>query len=182
MYLNTNSFSKAEGEVSAKTSTSETGFCGLRIVLFWLSLLVLIVAILYANLLWLLIAHAFFYYVLMFNSALAKGKGANILRLSKGEMRRAIAIILTLAFISTLFLDLHPECIVTTSYTRYFAYGVYGVIITFYFGSRSYERLKMEKSLRDGDVAKVLEMRYIIGELTKDEFEEMKEALKNTKD
>ena len=163
---------KVEGKI--RKFWSKEGYLRLRIILFWGSIIPLCIAIRKENLLILLVFHVLFYYVLLFNSALAKEE--NILRLSKGEMRRAIAIILTIAFISTLFLDLAGS-IKATHYTKYFAYGVYAAIISFYFGFRTAEKKKIEEAIKEVDGAKILERRYAIGELSEEEFERMKEQL-----
>ena len=107
---------------------SDGAYLRWRIILFWFPVF-LFVLIIYTKptLLWckfilgllLLAFHVLFYFVLIFNSVLAKRR--NILRLSMGEMRRAIAIILTIAFISTLFLDL-TGFMEATGYTNYFVY------------------------------------------------------------
>ena len=159
----------------------------LRIILFWIPIISLVIAIAVIILLkWsslaneivlgllLLAFHVFLYSVLIFNSALAKEE--NILRLRRGEMRRSIAIILTIAFISVLFLDLAKIVETTSQYTLYFAYGVYGAIIYFYFKSRGAERAKMDDLIKAGNVEAILKMRYALGELSEEEFK--KEQLK----
>jgi len=158
-------------------------YLGLRIILFWIPVF-LFVLIIYTKptLLWckfilgllLLAFHVFFYFVLIFNSALAKRR--NILRLSMGEMRGAIAIILTIAFISTLFLDL-TGFMEATGYTNYFVYGIYGAIISFYFGLRTVEKKKIESLIKKGDAIEILKTRYALGELSETEFESMKKQL-----
>ena len=93
-----------------------------------------------------------------------------------GEMRRSIAIILTIAFISTLFLDL-SGCVAATEYTTYFAYGVYGTIMSFYFGFRTAEKKEIAKLIDTKDATKILEMRYALGDLSDGEFIKMQEEL-----
>ena len=153
----------------------------LRIILFWIPIISLFIAIdiltkrtllqdTFILGLLLLAFHVFFYSVLIFNSALAKE--GNILRLSRGEMRRAIAIILTIAYISVLFLNLANIVESKSQYTLYFAYGVYGAIICFYFKSRGAERVKMDDLIKEGNVEEVLKMRYALGELSENEFKD----------
>lgn len=168
---------------------SEKAHLRLRIMLFWIPIISLVIAIaIFILLKWssltneivlgllLLAFHVFFYSVLIFNSALAKEE--NILRLRRGEMRRSVAIILTMAFISVLFLDLAKIVETTSQYTLYFAYGVYGAIIYFYFKSRGAERVKMDDLIKGGNIAEVLKMRYALGELSENEFEKKKKKLK----
>ena len=93
-----------------------------------------------------------------------------------GEMRRSIAIILTIAFISTLFLDLCGY-IGATEYTTYFAYGVYGTIMSFYFGFRTVEKKKIAALINTKDAIKILEMRYALGDLSDGEFKTMQMEL-----
>lgn len=167
-----------------KSCTKKGGYLLYRIILFWIPILFLIfflrkVLLLplpheKCFLLLLLVFHVAFFSVLIFNSALEKGK--NILRLSMGEMRRSIAIILTIAFISTLFLDL-SGCVAATEYTTYFAYGVYGTIMSFYFGFRTAEKKKIAKLIDTKDATKILEMRYALGDLSDGEFRKMQEEL-----
>ena len=95
-------------------------------------------------------------------------------------MRRSIAIILTIAYISILFLDLTHIASVASEYTLYFAYGVYGSIIAFYFGLRTVEKMKLESMINQGDAARILEMRYVLGELSDTEFRKMRGTLKNS--
>jgi len=175
--------SKEEGKVGKNSSKlsglitffSKDAHLRLRISLLVISIIPLIYFVLKEDLLGLLVSHVGIYYVFLFNSALAKKR--NILRLSMGEMRRAIAIILTIAFISTLFLDLNGS-IETTGYTRYFAYGIYGTIISFYFGFRAAEKRKIEALIKKEDATQTLEMRYALGELSETEFDNMKTRLK----
>ena len=163
--------------------SKERRYLGYRIILFWLPIILWCGLFLYfikssslieTKLLLLLAFHVVFYAVLIFNSALEKGK--NILRLSSGEMRRSIAIILTIAFISTLFLDLSGY-IGATEYTTYFAYGVYGTIISFYFGFRTAEKKKIAALINMKDATKILEMRYALGDLSDGEFRSMQKEL-----
>jgi uncharacterized membrane protein len=167
---------------------SENAHRRVRILLFWIpiiSLFIAIIIIIHINQsllqdafklgLILLAFHVFFYSVLIFNSALAKK--ANILRLTKGEMRRSIAIILTIAYISVLFLDLANIFDASGKYTLYFAYGVYGAIIAFYFGLRTAEKMKIESMINKKDATKILEMRYALGDLSDGEFRKMQEEL-----
>jgi len=77
-----------------------------------------------------------------------------------------------LGFYNTTFdcLDLANIVETTGQYTLYFAYGVYGAIMSFYFGSRVYERKKIEEAIKGGNVAEILKMRYAIGDLSEEEF------------
>ena len=52
----------------------------------------------------------------------------------------------------------------------YFGYGIYGVVMTFYFKSRATEKTKMDDLIKTGNVAEVLKMRYALGELSENEF------------
>ncbi|MCK4732042.1 MAG: hypothetical protein KAT65_06230 [Methanophagales archaeon] len=88
-------------------------------------------------------------------------------------MRRSIAIILTIAYISVLFLDLANIFDASGKYTLYFAYGVYGAIIAFYFGLRTAEKMKIESMINKKGAADILKMRYALSELSDKEFEEM---------
>ena len=88
-------------------------------------------------------------------------------------MRRAIAIIFTITFISTFFFDL-AGIIKTTELTKYFAYSVYGAIILFYFGSRTAEKMKIDEMIKEGDVSKI---KIAIDDLSREESEKMEEQL-----
>ncbi|MDY6865669.1 MAG: hypothetical protein SVY15_06840 [Halobacteriota archaeon] len=85
-------------------------------------------------------------------------------------MRRSIAIALTIAFISVLFFDLTGS-VKTSDFTLYFAYGVYGVVISFYFGSRSAETKYMKELIKKGDVLKIIEVSYAVGDISKSEYD-----------
>ncbi|MDY6930904.1 MAG: hypothetical protein SVJ22_03175 [Halobacteriota archaeon] len=85
-------------------------------------------------------------------------------------MRRSIAIILTIAFLSILFLDLGGK-VSTSDFTLYFAYGVYGVVMSFYFGSRGLETKNRKELIKKGDVSKILEVSYALGEISKSEYD-----------
>lgn len=140
----------------------------IRMFLFWFSVFLLVF---YAFNEWIegvLSSILFLYCVLIFNSAYARQK--NILRLNRGEMRRSIAIILTITFITVLFFDLTGS-IRTSDLTLYFAYGVYGVVISFYFGSRSVEMKDKKELIKKGDLSKILEISYAVGDISKSEYD-----------
>jgi hypothetical protein len=63
--------------------------------------------------------------------------------LNKGEVRRAIAITLTILYIIALSFSILKlsELDFEREFVRHFQY-VYGLIIAFYFGTRAYERVK----------------------------------------
>ena len=65
-----------------------------------------------------------------------------------------------------------------TGYTNYFVYGIYGAIISFYFGLRTVEKKKIESLIKKGDAIEILKTRYALGELSETEFESMKKQLK----
>jgi len=57
-------------------------------------------------------------------------------------------------------------------------YGIYGAIISFYFGLRTVEKKKIESLIKKGDAIEILKTRYALGELSETEFESMKKQLK----
>lgn len=140
----------------------------IRMLLFWISVFLLVIFAISGWIEGVLSSIFFLYCVLIFNSAYARQK--NILRLNRGEMRRSIAIALTIAFISVLFFDLTGS-VKTSDFTLYFAYGVYGVVISFYFGSRSAETKYMKELIKKGDVLKIIEVSYAVGDISKSEYD-----------
>jgi len=60
-------------------------------------------------------------------------------------------------------------------------YGIYGAIISFYFGLRTVEKKKIESLIKKGDAIEILKTRYALGELLETEFESMKKQLKKTR-
>ena len=149
-------------------------FLRLRMMLFWSSVILLVFFAINGWVEGLLSSILFLYCVLIFNSAYSRQK--IILGLDRGEMRRSIAIILTIAFISVLFLDLSGN-VRTSDFTLYFAYGVYGVVISFYFGSRSVEMKDKKELIKKGDVGKILEISYAVGDISKKEYDQKKDEL-----
>jgi len=56
-------------------------------------------------------------------------------------------------------------------------YGIYGAIISLYFGLRTVEKKKIESLIKKGDAIEILKTRYALGELSETEFESMKKQL-----
>lgn len=128
-------------------------------------------------------------------------------KLSKGEVRKSIVISLTVIYIVLLSLSFYqityevPTTNVTPNnsikstnittfnvtaqtvpiqaignFTQNFLY-VYIVIIGFYFGSRLCERIKMFKEFKDLTPLDIAKLRYAMGEIDSETFNEMKKDL-----
>ena len=111
----------------------------LRIFLFIISLVIISYFVIKNNIEILSIPLILFLIVLLFNAAITSNK--NIISLDSGQVRRSIAITFTMAYFILLFKDQPKGEIEISYFCKNFTY-LYGIIITFYFGTRAFERKK----------------------------------------